>query len=261
MKLFKKIGIPIISVLGVIALWQILSFTLNSEIVAPSVKKIFIEFIGLFSTKNFFKSIFLTLWRAVLSFLISLVLATVCAIFANMSETVERLFYPITVILRAMPTMSVILLCLIWLKSSKSPIAISFIVVFPMIYSAVLSALKSQDEQLLQMAKVYGVKRGTVLTKLILPQVLLSLTPQLISTFSFNIKLTVAGEALAYTKLSLGVIMHGAQTAFETARLLALTVVAIGLSFCLEIILKGIFNLSKRIIYGYNRKRAIQKIR
>ena len=261
MKIFKKIGLPIISVLGIIGALYILSFAMNSDIVAPSPNKIFKEFIALFSTKNFIKSVGNTVWRSISSFSIAFAVALACGILAYLNEIVERLLYPITVILRAMPTMAIILLCLIWLRSAKSPVAIAFIVVFPMLYSSILGALKSQDKDLLEMAKVYKVKKGTLFFKLILPQVVSALIPQLISTFSFNIKLVIAGEALAGTRLSLGFLMDGAKASFETARLLALAVVAIILSFIAEFGLKGLVNLIKGVVDGYSRKKSNEEVR
>ena len=260
MTIFKKLGLPIISILGVIGALYVLAFAFNSEIVAPSPNLIFEEFLALFKTKNFIKSTFLTLWRSTSSFFMAFLVALIFGVLANKSEILERLFYPITIIFRAMPTMAIILLCLIWLKSSKSPLAISFIVVFPMLYSAILSSLKAQDKQLLQMAKVYGVKPATVFFKLTFPQVLSALIPQLISIFSFNIKLVIAGEAMAYTKLSLGVMMNEASSAFETARLLALATVAIILSFIVEYLLKGLCKIIKEVAHGYNRKKAEQSV-
>ena len=261
MKLFKKVGLPIISILGIIGFGYILSAVYNSEMIAPSPTKIFKEFIALFTTENFIKSILLTLWRSIYSFLIAFLTALFFAVLAYFSETVERLLYPLTVILRAIPTMSIILLCLIWLKSSKSPSAIAFIVVFPMLYSAILGSLKGQDKDLLEMAKVYGVKKSVLFFKLILPQIVNSLIPQLISTFSFNIKLVVAGEALANTKLSIGRLMNIANSAFETARLLALAVVAIMLSFIVEFILKFLTVFIKRLLNERSRKKSIEQVR
>lgn len=258
MVIFKKLGLPIISVLGIIGALYLLSFAMNSQIAAPSPNLIFKEFIALLKTKNFAKTVFSTVWRSVYSYLIAFSFALIFAVLANYSEIIERLLYPITVILRAIHTMAIILLCLIWLKSSKSPAAISFIVVFPMLYSAILSSIKAQDKQLAEMAKVYGVKGRTVFFKLVFPQVLSALIPQLISTFSFNIKLVIAGEALAYTKFSIGKLMNEASSAFETARLLALATVAIILSFAVEFILKGLTVAVKRFINGYNRKKSKQ---
>ena len=56
MKIFKKIGLPIISILGIIGFVYILSAVYNSEMIAPSPTKIFKEFIALFSLENFVKS-------------------------------------------------------------------------------------------------------------------------------------------------------------------------------------------------------------
>ena len=147
--------------------------------------------------------------------------------------------------------MSVVLLCVLWLKADKLPIAVSFIVMFPMLYASILGVLSSRDKQMTEMIKVYRVPKSKAFFRYYFPDTVIRLFPQLVSTLSFNVKLTISGEALAYTPNSIGNELKVANINIETAEIMAWTVVAILLSFVVELLLYGIFHGIKRIRYEY----------
>ena len=250
-----------ISLSAVIAALYIVSSIINDEFVFPSPTIIFGEFLSLFGKTYFYTELWGDIVRTVISFAISFLFSAVFAVLAGVNETFERAFYPITVIFRSIPTMSVILWCLIALKADKSPSAVSFIVTFPMLYSAIFGAVKNRDKKLDEMAKVFGVKRSDRIFKMIIPDVWKRLFPQFCAILSFNVKLIVAGEALAYTGNSLGRELKIANANFETAKLLALSVAIILLAVFLELTVKGVAAVIRRIKDGRDRKRIIQALR
>ena len=152
--------------------------------------------------------------------------------------------------------MSVIFVCLVWVKADNSPIVISFIVVFPMTYSAVLNAMKNRDKKVAEMLKVYGVKPAKVFFGVTLPDVFDRLFPELVSVLAFNVKLTVSGEAIAYTKFSIGREMSRANAFNDMARLMALTLIAVLLSVVIELLVKGVYIFVKRRLRDYGRKKS-----
>lgn len=257
----KKYAMPIISVVGIAVILYILSLAVNSETLLPSPIVVIEEFLDLLTKKVFYKEVAFDVLRTIYSFIIALVFAVILAVLSGTNESIERLFYPLIAIIRAVPTIAIILWCLIIFKSDKSPVAISFIVMFPMLYGALFSAISSRDKKLDEMAKIYGIKRKDYIFKIIVPDVADRSFNQVCSLFSFNVKLIVAGEALSYTKLSLGRELQLANANIETAKLLALTVAVILLSVLAEVLLKAIGKLVKGGIYGYNRKRIIEKLR
>ncbi len=261
MKKLKIILLPIISLSAVILLLYVISYFIGDELVFPSPTVIFEEFISLFGKSYFYSALLGDLARTLLSFGLSFICAAVFAVFAGINETFERLFYPITVILRSVPTMSVILWCLIVLKADKSPSAVSFIVTFPMLYSAIFGAVKNRDKKLDEMAKVFGVKKTDRIFKMIIPDVWKRLFTQFSSILSFNVKLIVAGEALAYTTNSLGRELKIANANLETAKLLALSVSIILLGVGVELAFKGIVFAIRRVKNGRDRKRIMQALR
>lgn len=260
MKTISRWVYPLCSAAIMITLYYITSYVLDSNIVAPSPTEVFAEFIKLFGEDDFFRCVFSTLWRSVYGFSAAFLVALVFAVIANTGVVAEKLLYPITLVARAVPTMSVILLCLLWLRSDKTPVAVSFIVVFPMLYSAILSTLKSRDGGIAEMLKVYKVDKSRMFFRYTLPDVAIRLYPQLVTTLSFNIKLTVSGEAMAYTGHSIGNAMKIANMNFETAVLLAWTLVAVLLSFAVEVFFKVAAVAVKRVAYGRKGRKLKQEI-
>ena len=261
MKKSIKSSLAIVSgIIFIIILWYITAGIFNDDMIAPAPHAVMKEFFAILGEKSVYKSIIGTLWRSTISFSISFAVALALAVIASFSPLAEKFFYPLVAIVRVVPAMSVILLCLIWLRSSKSPIAVSFIVVFPMLYSAILNALKNRDKNLIQMLKAYNVKPMKVFFGATLPDVVGKLFPEFVSVFAFNIKLTISGEALAYTKQSIGREMYAANSNFLTGRLLALTVIAVLLSVALELLFKGVYYLIKKGIKEHGRKKTLQAL-
>ena len=50
-----------------------------------------------------------------------------------------------------------IILALIWMRTSALPLFISFLMVFPILYTNVLAGIRSADRELLEMARVFRV--------------------------------------------------------------------------------------------------------
>lgn len=261
MKKSLKNGLAVlVSVSVIILIWFAVSAKIDSELIIPTpslvLKNVFIAF----SEASVWRAVFGTLGRVAVSFLISFAVALLFAIAANRFKYLEKAFYPLVAAMRATPTMSVILLCLIWLKPSKSPVAVSFIVVFPMLYSAILNALKNRNKSIEEMARAYGVGRFKIFLGITVREVIDGLFSDFITILAFNVKLTVAGESLANTRRSIGREMSVANVNFETARLIALTVIAILLSIIIELVVKLIRYAIIRGINEYNRKKTIKTL-
>ena len=124
-----------------------------------------------------------------------------------------------------------------------------------MLYSALLSAIKASDKEMKDVIKVYNVSKSKSFFRYYLPSVFLSVFPQLVTTLSFNVKLTISGEALSNTSISVGNAMKIADFNTDTAQLFAWTIVAVLLGFAVELILKALYKIGERVRYGYrNRK-------
>ena len=234
-KTVLDIAFPALSLLILVLIWQIGASIYNIELILPTPIATFQRFFALFSQGTFWNAFFGTVLRSLIAFGISFCVALLCSVIGVLAPVFHKMLYPLVVVLRALPTMSVILLSLIWLSSTKSPVLITFLVLFPMMYVGFYDALTGVDPLLIEMAKIYGVSKRDRLVYLYLPAVLRSLFTDALSALTFGVKLTVAAEALAQTGESLGLLMQVSKYHLDTAGLLAYTVAAVLLSYLFEL--------------------------
>ncbi len=246
MKIFKKFC-PLITVALLIAIWYAMAAIVNMKLIMPTPYDTLKEMLRVFGSAKFYVALFGSAYRAVISFTISFVFAVAFALLSNAYSVFERLFYPLIVIVRATPTMSVIFLCLIWFSSKISPIIVSVTIILPTLYSAVTSAVKSCDDKIIEMSKVYKVPRAVMVKNYYLPHITGTVFDDTVSALSLNVKLIVAAEALAQTSKGLGVLMQIAKLNLETATLFAYTAGAVILSFLFELLLKAIRLVVKEV--------------
>ena len=225
---------PLITLGLVFAVWAIAARAVDLPIVLPSVGDTFRGLGELLGSADFYVALGWTLLRTLVGFVISLALALALALPAAFLKPVEKLFSPLVVIARAVPTMSIILLCLLWVSNRILPVVVSVFIVFPVLYTTVLSAIKGVDEGLKQMSAVYKVPRTRIAGRLYLPQIMPALLTGVQSTLGLMVKLVIAGEVMSNTARSIGGSMNLAQQYLETDMVLAYTLAAVVLSALLE---------------------------
>lgn len=227
------IALPIATLLAVLAIYAIIGKVVGIEMITPSIGKVAGEFFSLFSQASFYKAVGGTLARATLAYLLSFASAALLAMLTKAFPPLRRALSPLIILVRIMPTMSIILLALIWFNSYQSTVLVAFCVIFPMLYTSFCDGAESVDKDLVQMSKVYGVDKRSLILRLYIPQMLPTVFTGLKSSVGLNLKLIIAAEVLAQTAESMGVYMQLANINLDTATLLAWTAVAI--------ILGGIF--------------------
>ena len=243
-RLIYNILAPLVGCAVFIAVWFICSAAIGKSIILPSPAETIVSFFHLLGERAFYRAIGRTIGRTLISFLIAFSLSSVFVVLSVLSEFFKKAFAPITVIVRVLPTISVILLVLIWFKSVTAPFVITFIVIFPMLYTTILNAAENVNPDLVEMCRAYRISKGKRLMHLYLPEMMPSILTGVSITLSFSVKLTVAAEVLASTQGSMGRLMKQASAYIDTPLLLAWTLAAILLGFLLE----GLILLIKKLI-------------
>lgn len=238
---------PLITFAVVLLLWQITSWCVNIELLVPSIGVTFSEFFKLVSTKDMYVSVGWTILRSLISFALAFFCAVFLALLARISKKIEKLFNPLLLIMRALPTMSVILIAMIWLTGAQVPILVAFLIIFPTLYSNFLSNLKSVEQDYIEMAKVYKVPKRKTVSMLYIPQMLPRFFDDSKNTISLNLKIVISAEVMAQTRNSIGVNMQFAKIYLETAQLLAWTIVAVVVGALLELLMYSIKRLYLKI--------------
>ena len=235
---------PLVTVLLVFVAWYIAAAVYKIELILPKPTTAFKELWSAFGESAFWKGVGNTLLRSVMAFSVAFVAALVLSLVSVGSETFFRLFYPLVVILRALPTISVIFICYIAVKGWYRAVLISFLVIFPTLYSSFYTAFKQCSGSLSEVGKVYKVKKRYVLSRFIIPSVWASMYSDIVNTLSLTVKLIIAAEAVTATGFSLGGLMAESKAIVDMGRILAYTIVAIGLSYLTELVIR----LTARII-------------
>lgn len=254
MKDKKLYFVPILTIAFLIAVWCLVASTINTRLILPTPNVVFKETFRLFGESAFYVALFGSLQRVVTSFVISLIFAIVFALISNKIKVFRLAFYPVVIVTRAVPTMCVIFLCIIYFKPQTSPLIVSFLVLFPMLYTSVLTAIEGCDKELLEMSEIYKVTKTQKLINFYLPSVSAIVYSDSVNAFALNVKLIIAAEALSQTKLSLGGGMQIARLNLETATLFSYMIVAILLSYIVELLMRLLRFAVRRIIDARNKK-------
>ena len=113
---FKNFLYPIIGVGFFLLAWFIASKTIGVEMILPSPIASLQKLFELFVESEFWNAVGNTVGRAIFAFLLSTLLAIVFSIVGYVVPQFAKILSPIIIILRSIPTMSIILLALIWLN-------------------------------------------------------------------------------------------------------------------------------------------------
>ena len=237
---FKKAGFTLASFAIIVGVWWLLAETSfkQSGIVPNPIKTLVI--VGREMQKaTFAAAIFSTLYRSFVSFLISFAAAVVFAMAANFLKCIDIMLKPFIAICRSMPTIVLVLILWIVLGSALLPIVVGFLVVFPMCYENMYTAIAETDKKLIAMANVFKVPKFRQVTGIYLPAMLPYVFASLIAGFGLNIKVLISAEVLAKPAMSIGLMIQLANSAGALDAAFAWLVIAVVLSLLCEGVLKG----------------------
>lgn len=240
-KLFNtvmNIVYPLLAFGVIVAIWSIIAASMNKPIIFPMPSKIFSSLIAAIKSDAFWTSVGWSLLRTIICFLISFVLALIFAFLGNFVNPFHRVMSPIISILRAVPTMAIILIAMLWLNGSKASILIGFLIAFPLLYQSFYTSIEGVDKDLVEMSKFYKVSPINRVLYLYLPETSDSMFDVSASTISLTLKVVIAAEVMSYAKNSIGLQMKMANQEIDIAMLFSWTIIAIALSFILEGIVK-----------------------
>ena len=233
-KLLKKTCI----LLFWIAVWQGLALIVDFELIFPTPLSTLKALILLGKNPLFYHAVFSSLYRIILGFSLGVLVGFSGALISERFKIVSEIFSPILKILKAVPVASFIILAFYWLKSDKVPILICFLMVLPMIWLTVETALNNIDKNYLELAKVYRLSPLKTFFKIKIPFIMPNFLSTMLTALGFAWKSGVAAEIICIPPDSLGGMIQSSKSVLLTPEVFALTIVVILLSIILEWIVK-----------------------
>lgn len=236
-KTFKKTAILILWTL----VWQFFSVLVSQELIIPSPLSTLNALLRLAETKEFYYSVLISLLRIVCGFILGVIFGFLGGIFSSRSRLFKEITAPVLQLIKAVPVASFIILAFFWFKSTYLPVFIAFLMVLPIVWSAVETALENIDIKYVEMGKVFGLSNFKIFTKIKLPLILSPFISACLTALGFAWKSGIAAEVIAKPQFSLGSMLEQSKTHLEIAEVFALTAVVAVLSLLLEITLKRVF--------------------
>ena len=218
-----------------IIVWQIGHIIVGRDLYLPAPFQVFKRLGELTSEPIFWHSIAFSIYRVGIGVILSIILGAIIGTISGMYEIVFEILNPAMVAIKSTPVMSFIILALIWFSSSNSPIFICFLMCFPLVWTNTVQGIRSVDEKLLEMAKIYSVSKKQIIKRIYLP----SLKPYLIASslgaLGLGWKVTVAAEVLSNPRYSIGGNLYASKAYLDVPALFAWTITVIVLSFIFEV--------------------------
>ena len=213
--------------LALLGLWALAAHAVGSELVLPSPLRVARSVVELFPTPRFLTALQATFLRGIAAFALSMAAGTAVGLACGLSPGLGYALTPALTVIRATPVLAVILLALIWFSPGAVPVFAAVLMAFPVVVADVRQGVRSADPKLLEMARLFRLRRVDRLTSVYAPAVAPHLSSAAHSALGLCWKVVVAGEVLSQPVRALGTGMNRARIELETAEVLAWTLAGI----------------------------------
>ena len=224
----------IAAVLFWLVLWQGAALALHNPILLAGPAETAQALANLAGQEAFYLALGTSLLRIGGGFFLGAAAAAALALAAWRWEAVRVLLEPLLSALTTVPIAAFVILLLIWTSSRYLSAAISFLVVLPPLYLALLSGLRSTDARLTEMADLFRVPLGRRLWYIHRP----ALAPQFLSACRLALGLCwksgVAAEVIGVPAHTIGEGFYMAKISLDTPSLLAWTAALAVLSWLFQ---------------------------
>ncbi|MEE3392270.1 MAG: ATP-binding cassette domain-containing protein [Lachnospiraceae bacterium] len=227
-------------------IWELLARLIGQDIILVSPVRVLVRLYELVQSLGFWQSVIGSSLRILCGFIISVTLGILFAVISYSYNIIRDFLAPLVLAMRSVPVAGFIILALIWFTSDYLSIFISFVMVFPIIYTNILEGLMDTDKQLLEMAAVMRVSKFKRIRFIYCPE----LKPYLESALTLGTGLAwksgTAAEVIGIPDGSIGERLYMSKAYLLTPDLFAWTLTIIFLSLLTE----KIFTCLLRITLG-----------
>ncbi len=236
------------AVLFWLLVWQGASMAIGQEILLVSPVSVVKKLFELVPLGEFWSSIFFSAVRILGGFLLACAAGVLLAALAAKYKRAEELLAPAVLTVKAVPVASFIILVLIWISSRNLSVCISFLMVFPVIYTNTLNGIRSTDRGLLEMAAVFGMSPWVKLWYIYVPQAMPYFRAGCSVALGLCWKAGTAAEVIGIPDRSIGEKLYNAKVYLNTSELFAWTLVIVLASLIFEkLFLAALDGVTKRL--------------
>ena len=210
--------------------WQGAAMLVGQDfLLAPPLTSL-LRFLELARTAQFWGSALFSLARILGGFLLGLSFAALTAALSARFRRVREAIAPLILVLRAIPVASFVVVALIWMPSRNLSVLISFLIVYPLLYGAILDEIGRADPRMLEMARLFRMPRRRRLAYIYFLPALTNLEASCAAAMGVAWKSGVAAELISIPAGSIGEKLYKAKVYLMTGDLFAWTLLIVLLS-------------------------------
>lgn len=230
-----------------LALWEIIALIIHEEnLIFPGPIVSFQAFFQLLTRSYTYQCLWMTLYRLISGFLLSLITALILGTLAGYFKMIELLLLPLMTTLKAIPTASVLFLFLVLVGSSNAPIFVVVLLTLPVLYDAIYNGIANTPKELIESV---SLERGNFIQKAIhfrLPLAIRYILVGITSSFGLAYKVVIMAEVLT------GSTGKGIGVAIKTAQIQDVSMIPIFawtiLAVLILLIITGISKILKQLL-------------
>ena len=243
MKRNKLLYLP--SVLFWLLVWHFGAQYINQSLLipVPLPAEVLSAAVRLWKRGTLVKAAGASLLRITAGFMAAFLFGTMMALISAKYEFFHILTAPLLGFIRAVPVASFTILIFLWVKRENIPSCISFLTVFPIVWTNIENGAHSADGSLAEMGQVFGMEKKQILKEITLPSLKPFISAAAAGGMGFAWKSGVAAEIICRTSGSLGNLLWVSKSSIDYDEVFAVTLVIVLLSALLqcfaEFLLKG----------------------
>ena len=217
-----------------IAIWQLLAIVVGNSLLLPTLPETVIALGQLTGETTFYMDVCWTLFRCILSIVLSFGFGICLAWVAYKKEIIKELLTLPVSFFKAVPVMAIVIYVILLVESDWVAVVACFLMCFPIAYTNILSGLVETSKELLEVASVYKFNKADVVKLIYIPSVMPHFNVAMRIVAGLSWKAVVAAEVLSVPEFSLGQGMISAKYYLETPTLFAYIIVIVALSLAME---------------------------
>lgn len=214
--------------------WAIVSRIIQNKILLAGPVETLQALGRLVLTGSFWNACLGTILRIAIGYMAGMLLGILLAVISAGRSWIEEILAPLITLMKAVPVASVVVIFLIWWGSGNLAVAISFFMALPNFYLNSLEGIRSTDQKLLEMAKVFAMPARNRFFYIYRP----ALRPFWDSAIKLSVgmswKAGVAAEVIGLPERAIGEQLYMSKIYLETDKVFAWTLVIILLSQLFE---------------------------
>ena len=228
-----------------LGLWQLTAMLIAQPLIVPRLEAIAAATADILTKEDFFLTVAATLLRIAATIAIDTVIAFLLGIAAGVSARIEAALSPFETAMRAVPTMGVLLLSLIWFNSEITPIFVASLIALPLLYRGVVNGVKNIDIRLIQMSTGFQVSFVRKLKQLYIPSIRPFTLTAYSATLGLLVKVMVTAEVLSQPRRGIGTEFQIARAQLDTATIFGWGIIVIVFAALMEQAAKRILSYNK----------------